>query len=96
MIKRIQDLTKEDKERWFAGIKEALSTNHGVPWAEVETKIQKDIDDAFDDEAFSKMDPEFAIDAAYLRRDFDKKPNIVDYLLWSGKLVTNSDYVDVP
>ena len=40
LFQEVNDLTKEDKERWFAGIKEALSTNHGVPWAEVETKIQ--------------------------------------------------------
>lgn len=41
-----------------------------------------------------QMDPDFRIDAAYARKEFgDRKPELVDYLLWSLKFVTKSDYV---
>ncbi len=43
------------------------------------------------------MDPDFAIDAAYARKEFGKKkPSLVDYMLWMGKFVTNSDEVEIP
>ena len=42
------------------------------------------------------MDPEARIDAAYARKEFgDKKPELVDYLLWQAKFVTKSDYVEL-
>ena len=41
------------------------------------------------------MDPDYRIDAAYARKEFgDKKPELVDYLLWMLKFVTHSEYVD--
>ena len=41
------------------------------------------------------MDPDSRIDAAYARKEFgDKKPDLVDYLLWSLKFVTKSEYVE--
>ena len=49
----------------------------------------------FDDEKFVKMDPDSRIDAAYARKEFgDKKPELVDYLLWTLKFVTKSEYVE--
>ena len=47
------------------------------------------------DEKFVKMDPDFRIDAAFARKEFgDKKPSLVDYMLWSLKFVTKSEYVN--
>jgi len=41
------------------------------------------------------MDPDFRIDAAYARKEFgDKKPELIDYLLWTIRFVTKSDYVE--
>ena len=69
-------------------MKREIETSLGVPWKVYEEKILADIDASFDDERFSKMDSEFAVDAAYLRRDFKmKKPSLVDYLLWMGQFV---------
>jgi len=40
------------------------------------------------------MDPDFRIDAAYARKEFgDKKPSLVDYLLWHLKFATHSGVV---
>ena len=90
MIKRISELTEADKKRYLENVKREIETSLGVPWKVYEEKILADIDASFDDERFSKMDPEFAVDAAYLRRDFKmKKPSLVDYLLWMGQFVTN-------
>ena len=44
---------------------------------------------------FVKMDPDSRIDAAYARKEFgDKKPSLVDYMLWTAKFVTHSDVVE--
>ena len=68
---------------------------HGIPWEAIEPKILADLDAAFDDEKFPKMDPDFRIDAAYARKEFgDKKPSLVDYLLWHLKFATHSDIVE--
>ncbi len=97
MLKRLEDLTQEDKIKYYNAVKRDYERRFGIPWKEVEKRLQKDIDDAFDDEAFAKMDPEFAIDAAYARRDFGKnKPDIVDYMLWAGKFVTHSEFIEIP
>lgn len=40
------------------------------------------------------MDPDSRIDAAFCRKEFNKKPELVDYLLWSLKFVTHSDVVE--
>jgi len=96
MIKSIQDLTKEDKERYFDAIKKDIE-KMGTPWKVMEKRIQDDLDQMFDDEAFLKMDPDFQIDAVLCRKEFGKnKPSIIDYMLWSGKLVTGSEYVEIP
>ncbi len=97
MRKRMSELTERDKELFLEATKQARKRNHGVEWSVIEKKIQDDIDAAFDDERFAKMDPEMAVDAAYARRDFKGvKPDMIDYLLWSLKFVTKSDYVDIP
>lgn len=96
MIKRICELTEADKRRYLENVKREIETSVGVPWKVYEEKILADLDAAFDNEKFSKMDPEFAVDAAYLRKDFKmKKPSLVDYLLWMGQFVTKSDLVEI-
>ena len=96
MIKRIQDLTKEEKKRYFDAVKKEIEKT-GVSWTDMEKRIQDDIDQTFDDEAFLKMDPDFQIDAVLCRKEFGKKkPSILDFLLWSGKVVTESEYVEIP
>ena len=61
----------------------------------MEARVQVEIDNTFDDEKFVKMDPDSRIDAAYARKEFgDKKPELVDYLLWTLKFVTKSEYVE--
>ena len=57
--------------------------------------IQAEIDATFDDAQFVKMDPDSRIDAAYARKEFgDKKPSLVDYMLWTAKFVTHSDVIE--
>ena len=42
------------------------------------------------------MDPDAQIDAAYARKAFgNKKPELVDYMLWMTKFVTKSEYVEL-
>ena len=97
MFKRIQDLTEEDKKRYYEATKEVYSKKYATPWPVIEKTMLDEIDKTFDDEAFSKMDPDFAVDAAYARKEFGKKkPSLVDYMLWMGKFVTNSDEVEIP
>ena len=96
MIKKISELTEQDKVKFMRNVKKSMLLEQGMPWDIMEPMIQADIDAAFDDEKFAKMDPEFAVDAAYMRREFGKKkPSIVDYMLWSAKFVTHSEYVDI-
>ena len=96
MIKRISELTETDKKKYFEKTKEEMS-KYGKPWEFYEEKMQEFLDAAFDDELFPKMSPNDQIDAAYIRKDFGKnKPSIIEYLLWQGKFVTHSDYVEVP
>lgn len=88
-------MTPADKASFLEASKRAMLLEHGMPWEVIEPKILADIDAAFDDEKFLKMDPDFRIDAAYARKEFgDKKPDLVDYMLWSLKFVTHSDVVD--
>ena len=57
--------------------------------------IQAEIDATFDDAQFVKMDPDSRIDAAYARKEFgDKKPSLVDYMLWTAEFVTHSDVIE--
>lgn len=95
MRKRISDMTPADKASFLEATKRAMLLEQGTPWEVIEPKIQADIDATFDDEKFLKMDPDFRIDAAYARKEFgDKKPDLVDYMLWSLKFVTHSDVVE--
>ena len=96
MIKRICELTEADKKSYLENVKREIETSLGAPWKVYEEKMLADLDAGFDDEKFCKMDPEFAVDAAYLRRDFKmKKPSLVDYLLWMGQFVTKSNLVEI-
>ena len=95
MHKKISEMTAADKAEFLESVKIAMLKEQGVPWEVMEPKILEDIENTFDDEKFVKMDPDFRIDAAYARKEFgDKKPELVDYLLWSLKFVTHSEYVD--
>ena len=95
MKKRISDMTAADKASFLEATKKAMLLEQGILWKEIEPKIQENIDATFDDEKFAKMDPDSRIDAAYARKEFgDKKPDLIDYLLWSLKFVTHSDVVE--
>ena len=95
MRKKITEMTAADKAEFLEKTKQATISERGIPWEFVETKLLEDIDNTFDDEKFVKMDPDFRIDAAYARKEFgDKKPELVDYILWMVKTVTHSEYVD--
>ncbi len=88
-------MTSEDKAEFLERTKLAMEREHGIPWEFIEPKILEDIENTFDDAKFVKMDPDFRIDAAYARKEFgDKKPALVDYLLWTLQFVTHSEYVD--
>ena len=88
-------MTAADKASFLEATRSASEKNNGVPWKVMEAKLQEDIDATFDDEKFAKMDPDFAIDAAYARREFGKqKPELIDYMLWMLKFVTKSDIVE--
>ena len=93
--KKISEMTAGDKAEFLEQTKKAMVRDYGVPWEFIEAKMIEDIDNTFDDEKFPKMDPDFRIDAAYARKEFgDKKPELIDYMLWSLKFVTKSEYVD--
>lgn len=95
MRKKITEMTAADKAEFLEKTKQATISERGIPWEFVETKLLEDIDNTFDDEKFVKMDPDFRIDAAYARKEFgDKKPELVDYILWMVRSVTHSEYVD--
>ena len=96
MLKKISEMTDKDKVVFLEKTKRAMIEEQGIPWEIVESKILEDIDNTFDDEKFLKMDPDFRIDAAFARRAFgDRKPALVDYMLWSLRFVTKSEYVDL-
>ena len=88
-------MTAADKAKSLEQTKLAMAREQGVPWEFIESKILEDIENTFDDAKFIKMDPDFLIDAAYARKELDdKKPALVDYLLWMLKFVIHSEYVD--
>ena len=95
MRKKISEMTKKDKAAFLAATIRATEEEQGVSWTWMEARVQVEIDNTFDDEKFVKMDPDSRIDAAYARKEFgDKKPELVDYLLWTLKFVTKSEYVE--
>ena len=96
MIKKISEMTAEDKEEFLEQTKLALLLEQGIAWDFIKPRILEEIENTFDDEKFVKMDPEARIDAAYARKEFgDKKPELVDYLLWQAKFTTKSDCVEL-
>lgn len=96
MLKKISEMTDKDKAVFLEKTKRAMTGEQGIPWEIVESKILEDIESTFDDEKFLKMDPDFRIDAAFARKEFgDRKPALVDYMLWSLRFVTKSEYVDL-
>ena len=97
MIKKISELTAKEKERFLNATIKDYERNFHMPWSQIEPTILKDIDDTFDDQAFLKMSPDFQIDTVLCRKEFgNKKPSLVDYILWAGKFVTKSEYVEIP
>lgn len=69
--------------------------NYGILWETMEAQIARELENAFDDEKFVKMDLDSRIDAAYARKEFgNRKPEIVDYLLWMHKFTTHSEYAE--
>ena len=95
MHKKISEITPADKAKFLEKTKQAMSKEYGISWEIIEPKIIEDIENTFDDAIFVKMDPDFRIDAAYARKAFgDKKPELVDFLLWQVGFVTHSEYVD--
>ena len=92
---RISEMTAADKASFLEAPKRATEVEQGVPWPLMEKRMLDEIEATFDDERFAKMDPDFAIDAAYARKEFGKqKPELVDYMLWMLKFVTKSDIVE--
>ena len=65
MIKHISELTNSDKNRYLENVKRELEHTE-VSWDFYQEKIQEEIDNTFDDIRFGKMNPEFAIDAAWI------------------------------
>ena len=96
MIKYYKDLTASDKERFVAKIKREIESVQDTSWPEMERKMQAFLDTAFDDALFMKMSPEDMIDASYCRKEFKEKPSLEDFLIWQGRFVANTEYVDVP
>lgn len=95
MHKKISEMTDEDKAEFLERTKQAMLKEQGVPWEFIEPRILADIENTFDDEKFAKMDPAFRTEAVYARKEFgDRKSSLVDYMLWSLKFVTKSEYVD--
>lgn len=89
-------MTVAEKLKFLEQTKQAVINEQGIPWELMEAKIVEEIENTFDDAKFVKMDPDFRIDAAYARKEFgDKKPELVDYLLWTLKFVTHSEYVEL-
>ena len=96
MIKKMSELTAEDKAKFLENTKQAFIREQGVPWEFVEAKMIEEIENTFDDQKFVKMDPDAQIDAAYARKAFgNKKPELVDYMLWMTRFVTKSEYVEL-
>ena len=97
MIKSIHALTDQDKQKYYEAVKADFITNYGLSWDVIEQSMQEFIDRAFDDEKFSKMNPDEQIDASYCRKAFGaNKPAIADYLIWMATFTTHSEYIEIP
>ena len=96
MIKKISDLTEKEKAAFFRASLDEMARNYGASKTVVKQKMQDELDRAYSDAGFARMNPDNRIDMAYLRRDFKKKPSLEDYLIWMTKFVTHSDSVEIP
>ena len=95
MRKKISEMTAADKKRFLDQTKKSMVHEYGIPWEFIEAKILGDLESTFDDAKFARMNPDDRIDAAYAKKEFgNKKPELVDYLLWMVKFVTKSEYVE--
>ena len=54
------------------------------------------LEDAYDDKKFPNMSADDRIDASYLRRDYESKPSLIDFIIWQVRFVTHNDMVEVP
>lgn len=96
MIKHYKDLTPSDKARFLDKTKREIENIHNVSWSEMERKMQAFLDAAYDDNLLPKMSPDDLIDAGFCQKEFKEKPSFVDFLIWHGRFLTHSDFVDVP
>lgn len=88
MIKYYKDLTPSDKAKFLNKTKWEIENIHNVPWPEIERKMQAFLDAAYDDKLLPKMSPDDLIDAGLCRKEFKTKPEMIDFLIWQGRLVT--------
>lgn len=72
-----------------------FENTYNIPWDDIEPKIHKFIDDAFDDVKFLKMSSDDQVEGAYCRKEFKTKPSIEDYMIWSVRFVAHTEYVEV-
>ena len=78
-------------------VKAEYTAHYDMPWAMIEMGIRLFLDNTFDDKLFLKMSDDEKIDDLHCREEFgSKKPSVIDYILWSGKYVTHSEYVEIP
>lgn len=97
MIKKINELTDADKQRFLRAVERDYKTNYNIPWTVIEQSAQAFLDQAFDDRLYPKMSPDDQIDAAHCRKAFNNtKPALVDYMIWSVTLATHSEYIEIP
>ena len=98
MLKRMQDLTPEEKQRIYRETIRIFERDHkDISWSEIERRAQVFLDRAFDDKLFPQMSPDDQIDAAFCRKEFRKnKPSLVDYFIWTTKFVMHTDMIAVP
>ena len=72
MLKKISELTENDKHKFIEASKQSFEKTYKLPWSYIEYKTQEFIDNAFDDTKYPKMSPDDQIDAAYARKAFGK------------------------
>ncbi len=97
MIKKISELTENEKQRFLLGVRREYENSYGIPWSVVEQQAQVFLNQAFDDSLYHKMSPDNQIDAAYCRKAFNnRRPSLVDYMIWTAAFATHSDYIEIP
>ena len=95
MRKKISEMTATDKEEFLNHTKLILEKQYHIPWKFIELQALHELDKTFDDKKFAKMRSYDRIDAENARKEFgDKKPELVDYLMWVGKKATHSECVE--